>query len=229
MSDTLKWQDQWFVELSAIEKLLFIYLCDNCDIAGFLDISYRKIAFDLCCTQEEIKAAIKGLDRGIYLSDDGKCLLLKKFIRHQKNLPINPNNKAHKGILTRIELNLNKFSKINFNYQEGFFCQGASKPLKRGTGIGIVNNKISIEEREQKFKESLLEFTRYEKNPEGKYSVELIRDFYNYWREPNKQNKMRFELEKTWDLKLRLIRWENNNFNKKPNTSTNTINQPSAN
>ena len=48
-SDTLKWQDEWFVDLTSIEKLLFLYLYDNCDIAGFFELSYRKISFDLGC------------------------------------------------------------------------------------------------------------------------------------------------------------------------------------
>lgn len=217
-SDTLKWQDEWFVDLSAIEKLLFFYLCDNCDVAGFLEISYRKIAFDLSLKENEIKGAIKGLNRGIILSKDEKCLLLKNFIKHQKNLPINPNNKSHLGILKRIDMNLHKFNNVTFDFKDGYLYEGAIKPLERGTGIGIVYNKISIEEREQKFKESLYQFIKYDKNPNGLYSIETIKDFFEYWKEPNKSNtKMRFEMEKTWDLKLRLIRWVNNDFNKKKN------------
>tara|TARA_R110002020_G_scaffold92899_2_gene224463 strand:- start:15108 stop:15881 length:774 start_codon:yes stop_codon:yes gene_type:complete len=39
--------------------------------------------------------------------------------------------------------------------------------------------------------------------------------FIDYWTEPNKsQTKMRFEMEKTWDLKRRLSRWANSSFNK---------------
>ena len=230
-SDTLKWQDEWFVDLSAIEKLLFLYLCDNCDVAGFLEISYRKIAFDICLKEDQVKAAIKGLNKGIILSDDNRCLLLKNFIKHQKNLPINPENKSHIGILKRINIYLNKFPNVTFDYKEGFLVIGASKPLKRSTGIGIVYNTISIEEREKKFKESLYPFTKFDKNPNGLYSVETIKDFFNYWREPNKSNtKMRFEMEKTWDLKLRLIRWANNTFNKSKETNNySTSNKVAAN
>lgn len=50
----------------------------------------------------------------------------------------------------------------------------------------------------------------------GQYSKEMIREFYEYWIEPNKsKTKMRFELEKTWDLNLRLKKWERNSFGKK--------------
>lgn len=54
------------------------------------------------------------------------------------------------------------------------------------------------------------------------FSYELRKEFLEYWTEPNKTGtKMRFELEKTWDLKRRLNRWqrsskEENKFNGKP-------------
>lgn len=47
------------------------------------------------------------------------------------------------------------------------------------------------------------------------YTPEVLRNFYDYWREPNKnKTKMRFEQEKTWDLDLRLKRWVSNDFSK---------------
>lgn len=43
------------------------------------------------------------------------------------------------------------------------------------------------------------------------YSKELLRAFYDYWTEPNKSNsKMRWELEKTFSLSLRLKNWSKN-------------------
>ena len=39
--------------------------------------------------------------------------------------------------------------------------------------------------------------------------------FIDYWTEPNKsKTKLRFELERTWDLKRRLSRWVNSSYNK---------------
>ena len=40
------------------------------------------------------------------------------------------------------------------------------------------------------------------------YGKEMIRAFFDYWSEPNKsKTKMRFELERTWDLSRRLSLW----------------------
>jgi hypothetical protein len=47
-----------------------------------------------------------------------------------------------------------------------------------------------------------------------KYGKEMVRDFFDYWTEPDKSHsKMRFEMEKTWDLGRRLSAWEKNEFN----------------
>lgn len=82
-----------------------------------------------------------------------------------------------------------------------------------------------MEKRKKVFKERLYPFTKYPKNPTGMYPAETIKDFFEYWTEPNKaQSKMRFEMEKTWDLKLRLNRWASNNYGSKsvPATTTGT-------
>jgi len=55
------------------------------------------------------------------------------------------------------------------------------------------------------------------------YSPETLREFYEYWSEPNKsRTKIRWQLEKTWDTKKRLDRWVKNNFNKNDNPKQKT-------
>ena len=64
-----------------------------------------------------------------------------------------------------------------------------------------VNN---IEERKLKFADTLKPFVSI-------YGKDLIRDFYNYWTEPNASNtKYKKELQKTWDTKRRLENWVKN-------------------
>ena len=73
-----------------------------------------------------------------------------------------------------------------------------------------VINKI--EARSQIFKDSLLYY-------KDKYQVNMLKEFYNYWTEPNQsKTKMRFELQKTWSLDRRLETWakRENSFNVKP-------------
>ena len=132
-TNTEKWSDSWFYSLSLIEKMLFIYLCENCDCAGFIEINYRRISADINVSQLDIQGAFKGLSRGlIYSKDNDSCYILN-YLKHQKNLPLNPNNKAHLGILKRFELYSKKFDIQDVNE----FIQGASKGLQSPIGIGI--------------------------------------------------------------------------------------------
>jgi uncharacterized protein YdaU (DUF1376 family) len=58
-----------------------------------------------------------------------------------------------------------------------------------------------IEERSELFKNGLKEFIK-------KYPGEMLKEFFYYWTEPNpSRTKMRFELQKTWELSRRLKTW----------------------
>ena len=109
-TNTEKWQDVWFSNLSQIQMLLFLYLCDNCDIAGFIEINIKRWSSDLGSSPATIEGALKGLERGLVFSTNFECIYVKNFLKHQKNLPLNENNKAHLGILKRFELYSQKFN-----------------------------------------------------------------------------------------------------------------------
>lgn len=65
----------------------------------------------------------------------------------------------------------------------------------------------SLEQREKDFYDQLATYL-------GIYTKEMLREFYDYWREPNKsKTKMKWEQERTWDLSLRLKRWAANDKN----------------
>lgn len=81
-------------------------------------------------------------------------------------------------------------------------------------GIKVINNNIDT--RKLKFAQSLIPFVSI-------YGSDLIRNFCDYWSEPNKSNtKFRQELEKTWDASRRLKTWNENNFNKNINNKKQT-------
>ena len=145
-TNTDKWKDSWFSNLKQIEMLLFIYLCENCDIAGFIEINYKRWASDLNSSESTMKESIKGLERGLIISNDEECIYLKNFIKHQKNLPLNENNRAHMGIIKRFEIYRHKFDiqDINDFILRGF--EAPSKGLLSPTGKGISNNNIKKEE-----------------------------------------------------------------------------------
>lgn len=46
-TETDKWRDPWFRKLSATAKLLFLWLVDNCDKAGVIDLDLESATFDI--------------------------------------------------------------------------------------------------------------------------------------------------------------------------------------
>lgn len=135
-TNTDKWGDAWFSELKPIEKLLFTYLCDNCDIAGFIEVTIKKWAMDIGSDKPQIEGALKGLARGLTYSSTNDCVYLNNFLKHQKNLPLNPNNKAHLGILYRFENYSLKFGITDIHQFIEGACKGLRSPIGIGNGIG---------------------------------------------------------------------------------------------
>jgi hypothetical protein len=80
-----------------------------------------------------------------------------------------------------------------------------------------INEDINKDEKKEKNKE--LRETNFvsEVYQYTEYPIEMLQKFVNYWTEPNKsKTKMRFELEKVFDIKRRLVTWvsRDNSFTK---------------
>ena len=76
-----------------------------------------------------------------------------------------------------------------------------STTINKNKEIIIMNKDISNRQRD--FQQEVM--------AKSDYSQQMCYDFIDYWCEPNKSNtKMRFELQKTWSMKLRLKTWEKN-------------------
>jgi len=59
-----------------------------------------------------------------------------------------------------------------------------------------------------------IEFFEELKNHTEKYGKEMVRKFYDYWSEKTTDGqKMRKEMERTWETEKRLAKWKSNNFN----------------
>jgi hypothetical protein len=149
-TNTEKWNDSWFSNLKPNEKLLFIYLYENCDIAGFVELNIKRWSTDLGYDKKIIEGALKGLQRGLIHSILNDCIYIRTFLKHQKNLPLNPEkNMAHRGIIKRFDVYKNKFNIQNIIE----FIEGASKGLGSpygngiGNGIGNGNGKGKEEEK----------------------------------------------------------------------------------
>ena len=141
-TSTEKYADSWFVDLETIEKLMFYYLIDHVDNAGFYEISLRHIQFHLGISKDEILGAIKGLSRGLLGADSeiknsGK-IYLKNFLKHQKISPINPFNSFHSSVLKSFQDNLSFVNKHPI--LQNLKVQGTKK--KDGKIIKTIDTKL---------------------------------------------------------------------------------------
>lgn len=80
-----------------------------------------------------------------------------------------------------------------------------------------TKQKKPLEQRKEEFKIELLEVATNEN-----LDMQVVKEFFNYWIEPNQsKTKLRFELEKTYDISRRLATWFKNNqkFNQNKNVN----------
>jgi hypothetical protein len=107
-SETAKWRDPWFMDLPTDSKLLFLYLIDNCNNAGFWEENPRIACFEIGIDERAYQGALKGLARGI--KGASGWLWLRRFLRHTKNEALNPQNNAHKQIIEQIRDQIGRFN-----------------------------------------------------------------------------------------------------------------------
>ena len=115
-TDTEKWKKPFIRGLQGAYKLLWLYICDDCDHAGIwqVDIDVAQIRIG---EKIDIKEAIKSFDEKIIIFDNGNKWFIPSFIEFQYPSGLNPDNRAHNSIIFLLEKN----SLLDFN----------NKPLTR--------------------------------------------------------------------------------------------------
>lgn len=101
-----KWNDQWFSDLSPEAKLLFMFLCENCDNAGVYEVNKKFMMFLTGLNEMQLARAIPEIKSKYIRSKDGSKIWMTNFLKHQKKLPLNRNNNAHRQIIMILEANV---------------------------------------------------------------------------------------------------------------------------
>jgi len=150
---------------------------------------YEPLAYSLQCDADKLKAVIEDFD--LFVVEDG-CFYSKRLNNHIEEI----NNKSNKA-----KENASK----RWNNANAMPTQ-----CDRNASISISSSKSkskSINKRIEDFKKSI-------------HAIEDISNedkdnFFLYWTEKNKSGtKFRAELQRTFDINLRLKRWASNGFNK---------------
>ena len=154
---------------------------------------YDSIAFGLQCDVTILKQVVEDFD--LFVIEDN-CFYSKRLYKHIEDINLK-SKKAKESVKKR------------WNNTNVIQTNNDSNTSKVKKSISKVNK--SIEDRIKAFKNaihSIKDISDEDKN-----------DFFLYWTERNKSgSKFRAEMQKTFDINLRLKRWASNGFNK--NTKT---------
>ena len=103
-TDTEKWKKPFIRGLQGAYKLLWLYICDDCDHAGVwqVDIDVAQIRIG---EKIDLKEAIKTFDEKIIIFDKGNKWFIPSFIEFQYPSGLNPENRAHNSIIILLEKN----------------------------------------------------------------------------------------------------------------------------
>lgn len=132
-TESQKWDDPWFRALPGAHKLVFLYLLDRCNNAGFWEEDLDGMAFHTKVEASSLKGALKGLERG--LQGASGWYWVKNFLRHQKNDSLNPENPAHRQIIALLLEQSERFPDSKIYLPKGA-SKGLLSPIGKGKGKG---------------------------------------------------------------------------------------------
>jgi len=135
-TDTQKWLDPWFADLTPEQKLLWLYLCDMCDNSGVVDLSIR-LAQAIIGGEENIKDNLTALSRRVKVIAGGKYHL-PTFVDFQFG-KLSEHSNLHKSVISCLKKN-----KIDLPIFKGTLRvpEGYLKGTGKGKGKGIVKVKV---------------------------------------------------------------------------------------
>ncbi len=186
--DTKIWEKAWFRRLTPKNKLLWVYILTKCDHAGIWDADWEAAEFFIGekVTFKELPEQIQNKMK--YIKGDDQYFI-PSFVDFQYGT-LRENSKPHLSVIKR----LSEKSLINsFN------------TVKDKDKVIVKDKKI----RELEFKTESYSIAKA-LNP--LISPVQVNNFIDYWTESNKNGKkMKFEMQKTFDIKRRLVKWRDNN------------------
>lgn len=134
-TETEKWKDPWFRSLPTTYKAFWLYLCDECDSAGFWDPDMGLASF-MVGASLDLQEALKHLGSRIEVTESGKWLLVK-FSQFQYGM-LSPSNPCHRGVL-RV------FEQRGYQAPSKDHTRPARKGKGKGIGIGIGKEGVQGE------------------------------------------------------------------------------------
>ena len=171
-TDTEKWKKPFIRGLQGAYKLLWLYICDDCDHAGIwqVDIEVAQIRIG---EKIDSKEAVKSFDEKIIIFDKGNKWFIPSFLEFQYPSGLNPDNRAHNSVIILLEkysLIISK-DKPLISPSEGSMDMDMVKDMDKDMVKG---------EKKVKFKENILLTQKEHLQLVAEFGEKYVIDFYEY-------------------------------------------------
>lgn len=193
-TDTEKWSDPWFSELSKDGKLLWLWLVDNCNHAGIWKVHFKDMRYFTGSDHSDDQ--IKELFNDRYHEFRPGKWFIPKFLLFQYPKGLNSNKPAIISVREQIILN----GLIDIVHKEL-----GNDYLIIKNDSGIIKDKNNNKSNDiRKSKEQFIAEVIALKTPSN---ADHIRQFISYWTETDDSGMMRFQKEQFFEIRKRLQTW----------------------
>jgi len=189
-TDTMKWNEDWYLDLSLTHKMFWIYICDNCDHAGIFKPNKR--IFELLIgekinSDKFLESVNKDKLRVVVLGN-GRWYLTG-FIEFQYGDNLSTKNRVHKSILDILNKN-------DINWDGGYTIKEAptldspkEKVEAKPKSLEVVTEYFLFKKSDKKEAEKFYNFYGSKGWKVGKSPMKNWKMAANNWIARNRQDK----------------------------------------
>jgi hypothetical protein len=193
-TDTEKWKKPFIRGLQGAYKLLWLYICDDCDHAGIWQVDMEVAAIRIG-EKIDIKEAIKSFDEKIVIIDKGNKWFIPSFLEFQYPSGLNSDNRAHNSVIILLE-------KYNLRISKNKPLISPSEGSMDMDMVKDMDKDMVKAEKKVKFKENILLTQKEHLQLVAEFGEKHVTDFYEYL--------AAYKIEKSYKTKsdyLTIKRW----------------------
>jgi hypothetical protein len=193
-TDTEKWKKPFIRGLQGAYKLLWLYICDDCDHAGIWQVDMEVAAIRIG-EKIDIKDAIKSFDEKIIIIDKGNKWFIPSFLEFQYPSGLNSDNRAHNSVIILLE-------KYNLRISKNKPLISPSEGSMDMDMVKDMDKDMVKAEKKVKFKENILLTQKEHLQLVAEFGENYVIDFYEYL--------SAYKIEKSYKTKsdyLTIKRW----------------------
>ena len=171
-TDTEKWKKPFIRGLQGAYKLLWLYICDDCDHAGIWQVDIEVAAIRIG-EKIDSKEAIKSFDEKIIIFDKGNKWFIPSFLEFQYPSGLNPENRAHNSVIILLE-------KYNLRISNNKPLISPSEGSMDMDMVKDMDKDMVKAEKKIKFKENILLTKKEHSQLVTEFGEKHVTDFYEY-------------------------------------------------